>query len=90
MLLDAPKMANCKTLIANFQADRICIETFGRDDQPVNCKTLRYPLKKKTSIFPQCLPACKGECRIKRGQIDDCFMATGICRLKKLLQERPQ
>jgi len=36
-------MANCKALIANFQADRTCIETFGRDDQPVNCKKLHYP-----------------------------------------------
>ena len=90
MLLDAPRMANCKTLIANFQVDRICIEGFERDDQPVNCKKLQYPLKEKIFIFQQCLPACKGECRIKSEQNDDCSIATGIYRLTKILQERPQ
>ena len=65
-LLNAAKIARCKTLIANFQADRICIATFGRDDQPVNYKRLQYPLKEETLIFQQCPPACKEECRIKR------------------------
>ena len=52
MLRDAGKMAICKTLIANFQADRIYIETFGRDYQPVNRKRLQYPLKEKNPYFP--------------------------------------
>jgi len=54
-------MANCKTLLANFKAVGTCVETFGRDDQPVNCKGLQYPLKEKTLNFQQCLPAHKGE-----------------------------
>ena len=75
---------------ANFQAGRICIKTFGRDDQQVNCKKLPYPSKEKTLIFQQCLPASNGECRIKREQNDDCFMATSVYRLTQSLQEKPQ
>ena len=67
-------MANSKTQLANFKADGICVETFGRDDQPVNCKGLQYPFKEKTLNFQQCLPACKGECRIETEKRDDCFM----------------
>ena len=80
-------MTNCTTLIANFQADRICIETFGRDDQPVKCKKTTVPLQEENLYFPAMSASMQRKCRIKREQIDDCFMATGIYRLKKFYRK---
>ena len=87
-LLDAAKMARCQTLMEISKLIE-CIETFGRDGQPVNCKILHYvhyPLKKNPSFSSNVCRRAKENVEKK----DDCFMAKGIYRLTKILQERPQ